>query len=383
MPGPGARPDPAAARGQRLARAVAALIGAVFLFASPAGADGLSLVAVKQHVLDGEFDQAEDELARYERRYYAGETDDEPVDFAYRASRSSEPRLERRLGRWITASPDSHRPYLARARYYQELGWLSRGAAFADETSAEQLEGMTEYMAKAQQDLQAALERKPDLTIIYADLIDIAKAYASADAARRIAQRGLAHDQASYAIRSGLLYTLQPKWGGSVAAMREVINRGERFLSETPDLAVLRGYIPYVRGDHLDNAGQPAKAIEQFDKALAFGELAMFYTARADEHEDIGDYDAAEADVRRALEISPQSARVLTHMGNVLSDQDEHEAALAYYDRAIALNPLNPRARMGRGDAYRVLDRWQEAVVDYEKATVYDRDNASLYYFLS
>lgn len=109
----------------------------------------------------------------------------------------------------------------------------------------------------------------------------------------------------------------------------------------------------------------------------------MFYTARADEHEDLGDYDAAEADVRRALEISPQSARVLTHMGNVLSDQDEHEAALAYYDRAIALNPLNPRARMGRGDAYRVLDRWQEAVVDYEKATVYDRENASLYYFLS
>jgi len=347
------------------------------------GCSDIDRLTLRGYVLDGEYASAEEMLACLEGRFFEGETTDEPVWHAYGAFATSDPELEERLEAWVEARPDSHRPRMARARYWIAIAWLERGAALAGETSDEQFAAMKRYMGKARDDLRTVIDRQPGLTVAYAALIDMVKATGSVDKVQQIARSGLDQYEASYPIRYELLYALQPKWGGSIEGMRNVIHRTERLLDENPRLARLHGFLAYVKADELDRAGQHERARKYYDKAIERGGVVRFFEARAETYEDLERYDAAEADHRKVLELAPETAESYVEMGDfVRLYRDQSKSALRYYDRAIDYSPLDPDAREGRGYAHAELGHYGRALEDLQRATVYDDHDADLHQYV-
>ena len=82
----------------------------------------------------------------------------------------------------------------------------------------------------------------------------------------------------------------------------------------------------------------------------------------------LGEYAAAEADVKTAFDINPYDADALATMGFVLTDRGRAAEALDWIDRAIALNPLHPKFYfIERSMALYHLGRYDEAVADLER----------------
>jgi tetratricopeptide (TPR) repeat protein len=81
-----------------------------------------------------------------------------------------------------------------------------------------------------------------------------------------------------------------------------------------------------------------------------------------------GEAKEAEAEIRRALELRPDSAAAHCTYGNLLAAIRDFEGAIVRYDQAIALEPGHAIAYNNKGNALRRLGRSDEALASYEKA---------------
>lgn len=326
---------------------------------------------IHQKVLDGEFAAVEKALGRVEKRYRKGKVGDQTVGYAYGAFATTHPGFGKKLDAWVRASPESHRPRLARAVYRLDQAFLARGGRLARDTRKEQFRAMNQFMDRASADLAAALKRRPDLTVAYARKIQIAMARGSEEDVRRIAARGLKEDPASYTIRLELLQALQPKWGGSLAAMREVLREMKPHIRENPPLKELRGYIPYTFGDQLALDGRVEGAIGYFDKAIKHGSVPAYFRGRARAYLHADRYEKALEDVNRVLKMLPQSAYYFRFRGDLHRYRRQNRKALADYDEALRLDPRNPRAAYGKGRILMDREHYEEAVENFRIAAIH------------
>jgi tetratricopeptide (TPR) repeat protein len=69
------------------------------------------------------------------------------------------------------------------------------------------------------------------------------------------------------------------------------------------------------------------------------------YAARAAQSVQAGDLKGAEAEMRRAVELSPSEAQYHLRLGVILAMQRRPQAAAEYFERALALDPENLTAR--------------------------------------
>jgi len=83
-----------------------------------------------------------------------------------------------------------------------------------------------------------------------------------------------------------------------------------------------------------------------------------------------GDMESAERHLKRALALSPQSAKILNNLAWILSHQPEpdYEHALQFVNQALSIAPEFAEARETRGQILVVLQRWSEALTDLEFA---------------
>lgn len=326
---------------------------------------------IHRDVLGGDFAAVDRALAKVEERYRKGEVGDGRVSSAYGAFATTHPGFARQLDAWVRQRPESHRPRLARGRYLTNRAYLARGAAYADETREAQFQAMNRHMDRAVKDLRKALELRPDLTVAYANLVRIAKARAPAEKTLRIARQGLEHDPGSFNIRSDLLYALQPKWGGSVDAIRRVIADMAPHIEAHPKLERLRGFVPFVFAERLARDGRTGSAIDYLDEAMQWGPLPLYLRERARAYSRQGNHRAALRDIDRALEMRPQSAYYLRRRGDVLREMGRKEKALAAYQASLRLDPRNPEAAYGQAEVLEDLERYQAAAASFRVAAVY------------
>lgn len=202
--------------------------------------------------------------------------------------------------------PKSYAARLARGRYYSHLGWTSRGAAYASETARGQMSRMQNYFSKAEVDLQEALTLKPELSVAYATLIEMAMAYGSRKSIEDLVKKALQIDPYSFEVRSSYIFSLQPKWGGSLNQMRAAVNGAEQYLAKNPGLTALRGYIHYTEADILKSSGKRHQAIELLNRAVQSAKHWRFVYERGEQHYWLREYDKALADFNESLKMWPQ-----------------------------------------------------------------------------
>ncbi|MFX0545049.1 tetratricopeptide repeat protein [Roseovarius sp. S1116L3] len=118
-----------------------------------------------------------------------------------------------------------------------------------------------------------------------------------------------------------------------------------------------------------------AKAVTAYDAALDLyeareGDVPWFvYYSRAISYERQGIWPEAEADFRRALELSPDEPMVLNYLGYSLVEQRQKlDEALAMIERAVEAEPNSGAIVDSLGWAQFRLGRYQEAVVTLERA---------------
>ncbi len=118
------------------------------------------------------------------------------------------------------------------------------------------------------------------------------------------------------------------------------------------------------------------EALKSYDTAIAMmpeltaAQWPLFY-ARGICHERQGDFTAAVADMRRALELQPDEPQVLNYLGYSYVDRGENlDEALGMIQRAVAARPDSGYIIDSLAWAYFRLGRYTEALVPMEQASL-------------
>lgn len=137
-----------------------------------------------------------------------------------------------------------------------------------------------------------------------------------------------------------------------------------------PELANVQATI----GDTLRFEQRFAEATPYYDKAISLFETERevqwsVYFSRAITYEREGDWESAEADFRKALELSPDQPAVLNYLGYSFVERRENfDEALDMIKRAVAARPFDGYIRDSLGWVFYRLGRYDEAVAEMERA---------------
>lgn len=129
-----------------------------------------------------------------------------------------------------------------------------------------------------------------------------------------------------------------------------------------------------LAGTYLTKTKDYGKAVEVMDRAIAHITDVkkrdwFLYNIRGMAEERSNLWDKAEADFRKALELSPDQPDVLNYLGYSLIVRNEKlDEALKMVKRAVALSPQNGEIVDSLGWAYFKLGRYDDAVITLEQA---------------
>jgi tetratricopeptide (TPR) repeat protein len=129
-----------------------------------------------------------------------------------------------------------------------------------------------------------------------------------------------------------------------------------------------------AQGDLLRALDRWEEAEGAYDRALALspegsGTLWYLHFTRALTREAQGDWPGTEADLRRSLDLRPDSPQVLNHLGYGLVERGESlDEALALLERAVSLRPDSGAIVDSLGWAFFKLGRHADAVEQLEAA---------------
>lgn len=137
-----------------------------------------------------------------------------------------------------------------------------------------------------------------------------------------------------------------------------------------PDLASLQA----AYADILRQEEQYEEAIEAYSATLALVDADLprywfIHYARAISYHELDNWDLAEADFRRALELNPEQPQVLNYLGYSLVEQRRNlDEALDMIERAVAARPDSGYIVDSLAWVYYRLGRFEEAVEPMERA---------------
>jgi tetratricopeptide (TPR) repeat protein len=257
-----------------------------------------------------------------------------------------------------------------------EQGYASRGTRFSKDVTEEQWAGMGNAFAHAQGDLSRALEIQPDAYPAYGYAIYMLKSAGQPGEIQKWLEALLARDPLNYGVRRRAMQSLDVMWGGSLEQQRAIADEAQRYADGNPRLRILPGYVEAQVGQTAFRSKKYAEAAAAYRRALAHGALHDWYAMLGDaliytdswkellEVSDqwlaeLGDYntprqyrgralaelgqiEAARADLEKARAGAPDHAYTLRSLGLAQRRAGMPKEALASYRRALKLEPNEP-----------------------------------------
>ena len=87
-----------------------------------------------------------------------------------------------------------------------------------------------------------------------------------------------------------------------------------------------------------------------------------------------GQHEAAIAEWRKVLELSPKDARAQMNLGVSLARAGKFDEAIGLHQKALEIDPEYPEARLNLGLALAGTGKWEEAIAQYHQALEIDPD---------
>lgn len=216
------------------------------------------------------------------------------------------------LEEWTKSSPRSYAARLALGEYFKGQGFRARGYRYANQTSQQQFAAMQANYNQAIPEVTAALELDPKLMEGYCLLMKTAMAMSDNASYTRIGLTALHQTPSSFVVREQIMRHLQPRWGGSQAAMARFADESQAYAGDNPELAVLKGYVAWDTALGLEEAGQHEEAIRTETEALRLGgDYWEFYHQRGKYFVNLKRWFEALRDFNRANRLLPQDPDVL------------------------------------------------------------------------
>jgi tetratricopeptide (TPR) repeat protein len=140
-------------------------------------------------------------------------------------SQGDDPKFLEGLNAWISHSPESALPYLIRAKYYTDTAWLIRGPDFSDAVPGQHMQAFQEFLHRAEDDARRSIALDPKIPWSYFLRLQISGGRDDSQQLDQVFQDAIGHFPDYYELYRIRLHYLEPKWGGSVDAMRQFVNQ--------------------------------------------------------------------------------------------------------------------------------------------------------------
>jgi len=145
------------------------------------------------------------------------------------------------LDRLVAAHPKSPLPLLARGSTLISYAWEARGSGYANQVSKEGWKGFGERIERARKDLDRAHSLDPDLALVSATRIIVARAQSRPEAeVRALFADAIRADPTCYKAYRSLLEYLKPRWHGSRKALLDFAEGSVAEHPEAPELRMLQ-----------------------------------------------------------------------------------------------------------------------------------------------
>jgi Tfp pilus assembly protein PilF len=124
-------------------------------------------------------------------------------------------------------------------------------------------------------------------------------------------------------------------------------------------------------GNEYRRVDQDEKAVEAYRKALEEGvdlpSRPGLYSNLGNTLAQLGRYDEAEAEMKKAISLRPDKAEYYFNLGNILGRAERYQEAAHYFEAAIRLNPDNTRIYKVLGWTYARLGEVEKAKACFER----------------
>src|SRR5262245_34956190 len=139
-------------------------------------------------------------------------------------------------------------------------------------------------------------------------------------------------------------------------------------------------YYNYLQGMNEEHAGNPAKALEAYERAVKQDPQALqVYRDIAELRLRMGDADSALTAAERVKELAPNDPTSFIFLGNVRVAQGNLAKAAEAYEQALKLDPSNLRALENLGNYYALLDP-DKALTYYQRYIDLNSRDADIYF---
>lgn len=269
------------------------------------------------------------------------------------------------LDAWKRDSPNSAFAWAASGYAYVKMAVDARGAKYIRDTPQANIDAMDKLLAQADTELRHALALDPRLTPVYTAMISAGGFGLGEHYARDAARRGLAVAPDNSDILDQLIWLDEPKWYGSLAAMRAQAQRAQAHATANPLLRMLLADEPFYRVENCDCAKltQLAAFPAALDQLAGSGQLLIAGNAARGNNSAV-----AVIYLSEALRFNPGLDDARVHRIYDLVDFDELTWAETEASRMIAALPHDEDPLKARAYAYDIQGDFVRAERDYRAA---------------
>jgi len=133
----------------------------------------------------------------------------------------------------------------------------------------------------------------------------------------------------------------------------------------------------FLEGARVLTLKQFDKALEIFNKVLEKDPTHIkALEGRATIYIQKGEIELAESDLKKAVNIEPENARIYYRLGQIYYRKKDLDKALEFFTKAIDLEPTYPAAYMARSQVLREKGLEEEADLELDKAVAVQRELA-------
>ena len=244
---------------------------------------------------------------------------------------------ERIARSWRKASPDSPFAMTALGHVLAGRGWNARGEKYIRDTPEEDVRRMEAYFADALVQYADALKAEPKLLPACEGAMAIGRQ--SSEALEMVAtKKCMDADPVSFYVVEEMLQAAEPRWGGSLAQMRNVAAFAQAHVQDNPVLAMLT--VDHI-GYEADRADDDARNIAELEPATLLAPQAGYLRKVGGAYLRKNDDWKAFVYLSQALRFMPDYAQESRYRAFALYRLGEPAWARADAERALALDPDN------------------------------------------
>ena len=281
------------------------------------------------------------------------------------------------LDAWKRESPKSAFAWAASGVAYVAMAADARGAKYMKDTPQDNIESMNGFLAQADSDLRQAIALNPEVTPAYFGLINAGGLGLGRAYTKEAISSALAAAPDDYSIRSMAMWTLEPKWGGSLSAMDRFAAQAQTHAQTYPMMKLLLSARSYYEAENCDCDAQAQVSAYPaiFDQVSPVTDMSgAGYVASAHGHPGTAFIYLSET--LRFDPFSPFAPAARAERAFRLTDLGAPLWALAEADEVVATDPHEVGGFKARAYADEALQDYAEAIEALKAAIALDESDS-------